>query len=253
MVMTGEHPGNSDDDRSGEGGRGAEGAIEAKRADGAEGSKDAGGANGSHSKGGRPCDPDAWPPIRGDYRLGDLESRIAVVTLASSLAARGAAISGPCKTENLGVEKVVANIIANSNIRFLLICGEESKGHLPGDSIIALHKNGIDKDGRIVGSKGAIPFIENLSAEAIDRFQRQVEVIDRIGLVDEGEIEEIVRERRSLSEPFPEPPMEVVKRRVRRSMDEASSGDAVFGEGVILDASAWLVAEKVGSGSVHSI
>jgi len=36
-------------------------------------------------------------------------------------------------------------------------------------------------------------------------------------------------------------------------MDEASSGDAVFGEGVILDASAWLVAEKVGSGSVHSI
>jgi tetrahydromethanopterin S-methyltransferase subunit A len=193
----------------------------------------------------QPYDPRSWPPIRGDYRLDDLESRIAVVTLASCLGAAGAAIFGPCKTENLGVEKVVANLISNSNLRFLLVCGEESKGHLPGDSIIALHRNGIDDEGRIVGSKGAIPFIENLSKEAIERFQRQVEVIDRIGLVDESEIEKIVREYRSLSEPFPEPPMAVVKKRSRRTISgaKAPSGDAIFGEGVVLDASAWLVAE----------
>lgn len=193
----------------------------------------------------RPYDSEGWPPIRGDYRLDDPESRIAVVTLASSLAAAGAAIWGPCKTENLGVEKVVANLISNSNLRFLLVCGEESKGHLPGNSILALSRNGIDGEGRIVGSKGAIPFIENLSVEAIERFQRQVEVIDRIGLVDVGEIEEIVRRYRNLSEPFSEPPMVVVKRRARKAADEASasSGDAVFGEGVVLDASAWLVAE----------
>ncbi len=192
-------------------------------------------------------DPRSWPPIRGDYRLDDPESRIAVVTLASHLVATGAAIWGPCKTENLGVEKVVANLISNSNLRFLLVCGEESKGHLPGDSIIALHRNGIDGEGRIVGSGGAIPFIENLSAKAIERFQRQVKVIDRIGLVDEEEIEKIVREYRDLSEPFSEPPMVVVKRRARRAIEEASSGDAIFGEGVFLDASAWLVAE-VGNG-----
>jgi tetrahydromethanopterin S-methyltransferase subunit A len=192
----------------------------------------------------RPYDPQSWPPIRGDYRLDDPESRIAVVTLASILRAKGAAIWGPCKTENLGVEKVVANLISNSNLRFLLVCGAESKGHLPGDSILALHRNGIDDGGRIVGSKGAIPFIENLSKEAIDRFQRQVEVIDRIGLVDESEIEKIVVEHRSLSEPFPEPPMEVAKKRARRARDEASVGDANFGGGVFLDASAWLVAEE---------
>ncbi|MGC9514849.1 tetrahydromethanopterin S-methyltransferase subunit A [Methanocrinis sp.] len=191
----------------------------------------------------------SWPPIRGDYRLGDPGSRIAVVTLASLLEASGAAIWGPCKTENLGVEKVVANLISNSNLRFLLVCGAESKGHLPGDSILALHRDGIDGEGRIVGSKGAIPFIENLSKEAIDRFQRQVEVIDRIGLVDEAEIEEIVREYRDLSEPFPEPPMLVVKRRARWEGvgDGPSSGDAIFGEGVVLDASVWLVAEEVKS------
>lgn len=191
----------------------------------------------------RPYDPKGWPPIRGDYRLEDPESRIAVVTLASHLRAAGAAIWGPCKTENLGVEKVVANLISNSNLRFLLVCGEESKGHLPGDSIIALHRNGIDGEGRIVGSKGAIPFIENLSKEAIERFQRQVEVIDRIGLVEEEKIEEIVQKYRGLLEPFPEPPMVVVKRRSRRAREELSSGDAIFGEGIILDASAWLVAE----------
>jgi tetrahydromethanopterin S-methyltransferase subunit A len=218
--MTGKHSTISDDDR-------------------AEGSKD------------RPYDPQSWPPIRGDYRLEDPESRIAVVTLATPLRAKGAAIYGPCKTENLGVEKVVANLISNSNLRFLLVCGAESKGHLPGDSILALHRNGIDEEGRIVGSKGAIPFIENLSKEAIDRFQRQVEVIDRIGLVDEGKIEKIVEDHRSLSEPFPEPPMDVVKKRSRRARDEASEGDAIFGQGVILDASAWLVAE-VGEGSAPS-
>lgn len=104
-----------------------------------------------------------------------------------------------------------------------------------------------------MGSKGAIPFIENLSKEAIERFQQQVEVIDRIGLVDEGEIEEIVRKYRSLSEPFPEPPMVVVKRKPRRAMDvaEGSSGDAIFGEGVVLDASNWMVAEE-GEGSAPS-
>jgi len=201
------------------------------------------GARREERGGGRGDEPGRWPPLRGEYSLGDPGSRIAVVTLASSLRAPGAAIWGPCKTENLGVEKVVGNLISNSEIRFLLVCGEESKGHLPGDSIVALHKNGIDPDGRIVGSRGAIPFIENLSPEAIDRFQRQVEVIDRIGLVDEEEIEEIVREHRSLSEPFPEPPMVVLKRRARRSVGEASSGDAFFGRGVYLDASAWLVAE----------
>jgi tetrahydromethanopterin S-methyltransferase subunit A len=105
---------------------------------------------------------DFWPPVRGDFVVGDPEGRVAVVTLASRLRAEGAAISGPCKTENLGIEKIVANTISNCNIRFLIICGAESKGHLPGDTLLALHRNGIDEQGRIIGSKGAIPFIQNL-------------------------------------------------------------------------------------------
>ena len=104
---------------------------------------------------------DNWPAVRSDCAVGDLEGRVAVVTLASRLATVGAAISGPCVTENLGIEKIVANIISNSNIRFLILCGMESKGHLPGDTILALYNNGIDDNGKIIGSRGAIPLDEH--------------------------------------------------------------------------------------------
>src|SRR5512136_1017563 len=143
-----------------------------------------------------------WPPLRGEYSVGDPKNSIAVVTLASQLHIEGAAIVGPCKTENLGVEKIVANIISNCNIRFLLICGAESKGHLPGNTILALHRNGIDDHGRIVGSKGAIPFIQNLPQEAVKRFQQQVDLIDRIGLEDAAQIEHLIKTYNLLSEPY---------------------------------------------------
>jgi tetrahydromethanopterin S-methyltransferase subunit A len=90
---------------------------------------------------------------------------------------KGAAICGSCKTENLGLEKVIANIISNPNIRFILLCGTEVKGHLAGQTMEALHKNGV-KDGRVVGAEGAIPFIENLSDDAIKRFQEQCELVN---------------------------------------------------------------------------
>ena len=52
---------------------------------------------------------DGWPVISGDYIVGDPESPVAVTTLASHIEAElsGAAIAGPCKTENLGIEKLL--------------------------------------------------------------------------------------------------------------------------------------------------
>jgi tetrahydromethanopterin S-methyltransferase subunit A len=100
---------------------------------------------------------------------------------------KGAAICGSCKTENLGLEKVIANIISNPNIRFILLCGTEVKGHLAGQTMLALHKNGV-KDGRVVGAEGAIPFIENLADEAIKRFQEQCELVNIMESEDVGAI-----------------------------------------------------------------
>ena len=126
---------------------------------------------------------DGWPVISGDYIVGDPESPVAVTTLASHIEAElsGAAIAGPCKTENLGIEKVVANIISNPNIRFLILAGAEVQGHITGQSIQALYDNGADPDKKkIIGATGAIPFVENVPLEGIERFQQQLEIVDLI-------------------------------------------------------------------------
>ncbi|MBU4374633.1 MAG: tetrahydromethanopterin S-methyltransferase subunit A [Euryarchaeota archaeon] len=139
-----------------------------------------------------------WPVVKGEYESGNPENPVAVTTCGSHLKgapqlAAGAAITGPHKTENLGIEKIVANVISNPNIRFLLVTGAEVKGHISGEAIIMLHKNGI-KDNRIVGSTGAIPYIENLPDDAIKRFQAQLQVVDMIGPEDEGVIVAKIKE-----------------------------------------------------------
>ena len=65
--------------------------------------------------------------------------------------------------------------------------GTEVKGHLAGQTMIALHKGGV-KDGRVVGAEGAIPFIENLNDTHIKRFQEQIEVVNIMESEDLGAI-----------------------------------------------------------------
>ena len=134
---------------------------------------------------------EGWPVVTGDYVVGDPESPVAVTTLASHIEAdvKGAAIAGPCKTENLGVEKVVANIISNPNIRFLVLTGAEVQGHITGQSIAALHANGCDPEKKSInGATGAIPFVENIPLDGVERFQNQLEIVDLIDTEDIGAI-----------------------------------------------------------------
>ena len=143
--------------------------------------------------------PEGWPLVNGDYMIGDPQSPVAGATLASHienvLIDAGAAIAGPCKTENLGVEKMMANIISNPNIRFLILCGSEVQGHATGQSIVPLHENGVDPEKRkIIGATGAIPFIENIPDEAIERFQVQLELINMIDTEDPDLIQAKVKE-----------------------------------------------------------
>ncbi len=139
-----------------------------------------------------------WPVVKGEYEAGNPENPVAVTTCGSHVKsaaqlAAGAAITGSHKTENLGIEKIVANVVSNPNIRFLLVTGAEVKGHISGEAIVMLHKNGV-KDNRIVGSTGAIPYIENLPDDAIKRFQAQVQVVEMIGTEDENAIVSKIKE-----------------------------------------------------------
>ncbi len=128
---------------------------------------------------------DGWPFETGDYLVGDPNSDVAIVSLGSNmneqLVDSGCAIVGPLHTENLGIEKIVANLISNSNIRFLIICGSEVQGHITGKTVEALYENGIDPEKKsIIGSPGAIPFVENLEVEAVERFQDQITLVSMI-------------------------------------------------------------------------
>jgi tetrahydromethanopterin S-methyltransferase subunit A len=138
-----------------------------------------------------------WPVVKGEYDVGDAKSPVAVATCGSHFnlfpIKAGASISGPFKTENLGIEKIVANIISNPNIRTVIVCGSEVKGHISGDALISLYKYGL-KDGRIINAKGAIPYIENLDANAVKRFQEQVQLVEMVDVEDEAKITAAIKD-----------------------------------------------------------
>jgi tetrahydromethanopterin S-methyltransferase subunit A len=91
----------------------------------------------------------------------------------------GAALSGTIQTENIGIEKMVCNIIGNPNIRYLIVTGPESPGHSTGEAIRALAKMGVDGRKKIKGTSAPTPYLFNLTIEYIERFREQVvEVID---------------------------------------------------------------------------
>ncbi len=130
-----------------------------------------------------------WPVVVGEYIIIDQSAPVAVTTLASpdlpkQLAGQkiaGLAIVGKLETENIGIDKIIKNIVANPNIRYLIVTGIEPKGHLSGQTMLALMENGVDENGKVIGSKGKRPILRNTTKDEIVAFRRQVKVIDLIG------------------------------------------------------------------------
>ena len=69
------------------------------------------------------------------------------------------------------------------------------QGHITGQSFKALHENGADADKKkIIGATGAIPFVENVPLEGVERFQQQLEIVDLIDTEDVGAIQSKINE-----------------------------------------------------------
>ena len=150
-----------------------------------------------------------WPVTPGRYVVGNKSSCVAICTLASidlidklKDYLNEIAIVGKAVTENIGIEKIVLNIISNPNIRFIILCGRESYGHYVGQAIISLIENGVEEDGRIKGAKGPLATLKNLSKEQIETFRKQIKAIDLIGC---EEIEKIMKKVRECIENNPGP------------------------------------------------
>ncbi len=132
---------------------------------------------------------EGWPPVVGEYFVVDGTAPVAVTTLArvelaEALARRkpdGLAIVGKTETENIGLDKIIKNVVANPAIQFLIVTGRDPKGHQTGRTLLALAENGVDAGNRVIGSPGKRPVLRNVSAAEIRAFRAQVQVIDMIG------------------------------------------------------------------------
>jgi len=149
-----------------------------------------------------PDEREGWPPLPGDYSVVRYGAPVAVCTLntaslvqeIASVKPRGLSVVGTMHTENLGIERVIKNCLTNPNIRFVLLCGEDTQqavGHLPGQSFECLIRNGIDERGRIVGAKGRRPVLKNVTHEEVQAFRQQIELVSLIG---ERRLDVIARE-----------------------------------------------------------
>ena len=134
-----------------------------------------------------------YPPEEGRYIRGNDASPVAVAIILNCEADKipleltklvrvgaesGAALSGTVQTENIGFEKIVCNIVANPNIRYLILGGPESEGHLTGEALKSLFKNGIDSKKKIIGTNSPHPFLYNIPVEFVERFRKQLTLID---------------------------------------------------------------------------
>lgn len=143
-----------------------------------------------------------WPIEPGEYLAGNQAAPVAISTLASDgLAARiaqalgkdGYALVGKTHTENIGIEKIIKNTITNPHIRFLILCGKDTKGHWAGQTLLSLFKDGINQGKRIIGSQGQRPVLINLSFEEVRHFREQVEIVDLVNVEEPTRIEAEVK------------------------------------------------------------
>jgi tetrahydromethanopterin S-methyltransferase subunit A len=134
-----------------------------------------------------------YPPEEGRYLRGNDSSPAVVIVVLNREEDKippeieelvraglegGAALSGTVQTENIGFEKIICNVVANPNIRYAVLTGPESPGHLTGEAFKALLVNGVDSGKRIIGTEAPHPLLYNLPMEFIERFRAQITLID---------------------------------------------------------------------------
>ena len=147
-------------------------------------------------------DNSSWPPVEGEYTVMDKSAPVAVSTLSSvkleekivKLNPPGLCIVGKTETENIGIDKIVKNVVSNPAISFLIVTGKDTEGHKSGKTLLALKKNGVDSKMRIKGSKGRRPILKNVTSSDVAKFRKQVHIEDMTGTENSRSIAKKIRE-----------------------------------------------------------
>jgi tetrahydromethanopterin S-methyltransferase subunit A len=132
-------------------------------------------------------------PIKHDIFLGNENSSIALCTLSSidllervskSEMMNNLALAARLFSENKGIEKLIEYVLQHPTVKYVVVCGKDTKGHLPGQALLALYKNGIDNSARIIGAVGKEPVIEAVTKNNVEEFRKRAKIIDLVGVTD---------------------------------------------------------------------
>lgn len=93
------------------------------------------------------------------------------------------AIAGRLLSENKGIDAIVEYVAGHPDLKTMIVCGTEVRGHMAGQALLALYRNGVDSEGRIIGAKGPYPLLR-APKELIEAFRRQVTITDLTGVTD---------------------------------------------------------------------
>jgi len=127
-------------------------------------------------------------PIPEETYYGNSDSNLAICTLSSIKLLKQIAnsnqftrvsIVGRLLSENKGIDQIVRYVNENKKIKTIIVCGKEVWGHKAGHSLFQLHKNGIDNEGRIIGSVSPDPFL-TVNQNQILYFQKRINLINLI-------------------------------------------------------------------------
>ncbi len=118
--------------------------------------------------------------------LGDTDLQESLAPALHGLEGLAELIVLPLTTENLGIEQIIEFSLSQPHLTSILLCGKDAQqaiGWLPGASLLALQKNGLQKgnEHRIDQAPGKRPVLKNLTRPAIEHFNQHVTVVDWIG------------------------------------------------------------------------
>ena len=141
-------------------------------------------------------------PIKHEHFVGK-GSRIAICTLSSirllteisndTKLMNNLAIVGRLLSENKGIDDIINYCKVHKELEHLILCGKDSRGHRAGDSLIALSKNGMTKEGMIIKSKSPRPQLLS-SYQEVEIFRDRVTVHNLIEETDLNRIRSYVDE-----------------------------------------------------------
>ena len=140
-------------------------------------------------------------PIPEEYYSGNPDSSIAVCTLSSidllkklanSEILSHVSIAGRLLSENKGIDSIIKYVNKNQKINIIIICGKEVCGHKAGHSLFQLHKNGVDKNNRIINSTSPDTYL-TVSKSKIQYFQNSITLVNLIAETDFATISDKIR------------------------------------------------------------